>query len=165
MDDERTQSGDSMLRDSLEAHGLKMSDTGIPDEAPYILTAIRAVTGHYVRPAVSIPRTSPTALDQIDRRWHEEAEYLRIYARDGEFLLRTSDAGSEERGWLRLRDTVRTRLPSRIKSSTGYREFIAVSLDGRSLCAVSIEEDEDWIVTHVFTSEAHHTIPRRAENQ
>jgi hypothetical protein len=161
VDDEHANSSHSMLRNSLEAHGLKMSDKGVPNEVPDTLAAILAVTGYYVRPAVSIPCTAPDAPDQIDHRWHQEAEALRVYDRDGEFLLRTSNAESEGRGWIRLRDTVRTRLPSRIASSTGYREFIAVSLDGGSLCAVSVEEDEDWIVTHVFTGEAPHHAGRQ----
>ncbi|MEV5971805.1 hypothetical protein [Streptomyces sp. NPDC051921] len=108
------------------------------------------MTGIYVQPTSSIPHTNPDARDQVDFRWHAEAERIRIYDQDAEFLLLTSNPGSERRGWLRVRDTIRNRLPSRLADSTGFREFIAVSVDGRSLCAVSVEDDDDWIVTHRF---------------
>ncbi|MFD7323106.1 hypothetical protein ACFV9D_18745 [Streptomyces sp. NPDC059875] len=108
------------------------------------------MTGYYVEPTASVPHTASDARDQVDIRWHAEADKLEIHDANGEFLLRTSSPGSVRRGWLRVRDTVGDHLPSRITAATGYREFIAVSLDGRALCAVSVEDDEDWIVTHVF---------------
>ncbi|MGA5035851.1 hypothetical protein ACPCA8_02195 [Streptomyces capoamus] len=52
---------------------------------------------------------------------------------------------------MRVRDTVGTRLPSRIAEVTGSPEFVAVSTDGRRLCAASVEEYDYWVVLHEFS--------------
>jgi hypothetical protein len=86
----------------------------------------------------------------VDVLWHEEASRMGLFDRNREFLLFFWPSGSPTGEWRRMRDTVGTRLPSRIATATGNPEFIAASLDGRSLCAVSVEEYDDWIITHSF---------------
>ncbi|MFG2598460.1 hypothetical protein [Streptomyces sp. NPDC048462] len=49
-----------------------------------------------------------------------------------------------------MKDSVETGLPSRVASATGSPEFLALSVDGRHLCAVTSEEDEYWIVTRIL---------------
>ncbi|MFE7514989.1 PH domain-containing protein [Streptomyces sp. NPDC057540] len=86
----------------------------------------------------------------MDALWHAEADRLGILDSNGEFLLLATYPGSFTRGWIRVRDSIGGRLPSRIATASGSHDFIAVSLDGKSLCAVSAEENEHWIVTHSF---------------
>jgi hypothetical protein len=135
----------------LGEHGITVLDGALPSSAPPPLTAVRAVTGGYVQPAVAVPHSAPDLEERIDRNWHAQATRIGLHSGDGRFLLRLSNPGSEARGWLHVRDEIAERLPSRMASATGCREFIAVSLDGKHLCAVSLEDDEDWIVTHEFT--------------
>ncbi|MFF5919348.1 hypothetical protein ACFY8C_13465 [Streptomyces flavochromogenes] len=86
----------------------------------------------------------------MDALWHDEADRMGIPDGNGEFLLLATYPGSLARGWLKVKDLAGGHLPSRIAAASGSREFVAVSLDGKSLCAVSVEEYEDWIVTHSF---------------
>ncbi|MDQ1009870.1 hypothetical protein QFZ82_004355 [Streptomyces sp. V4I23] len=138
------------LRRQLAAHKIVVLGGATP-EAPTPLSAVLAVTGAYVTPRVRIPHMTPDRDERVDVQWHELAAQMHLFTDDGSFLLRLSNPGSESRGWLRVRDEMGVRLPSRLNSATGRREFIAVSLDGVHLCAVSVEDDEDWIVTHSFT--------------
>ncbi|MFF9849364.1 hypothetical protein [Streptomyces litmocidini] len=61
--------------------------------------------------------------------------------------------GGHGTGWIRVRDLVGTVLPSRIRAGTGLTEFMAVSVDGRIMCAVSDEEYDKWIIVHRFDEE------------
>ncbi|WP_329159670.1 hypothetical protein OHB49_10375 [Streptomyces sp. NBC_01717] len=142
---------DNEIRAALEKQGMLVIEGEIPATAPPPLSAILAVTGFYVQATVSIPQSDSDVEDQVDRHWHEQANRIRLYGDDGKLLLRLSDPSSEARGWIQVKDLVNERLPSRVAMATGYREFIAVSLDGKELCAVSIEDEEDWIVTHHFS--------------
>ncbi|MET9105452.1 hypothetical protein [Streptomyces zhihengii] len=58
--------------------------------------------------------------------------------------------GGSAVGWVRVRERVGSGLPSRVAAVTGSPEFIAVSTDGRRLCAASVEDAEYWIVVHGF---------------
>ncbi|MGW9447924.1 hypothetical protein [Streptomyces sp. NPDC055632] len=139
----------SELIDALARQGLD-EEADIPGEAPAPKKASLAVSGGNVQPTVTVPHKVPNARDRVDSLWHEEADRLRIFNERREFLLLATYPGSLTRGWIRMRDSIGTHLPSRIAAATGHRGFIAVSLDGTSLCAVSVEEYEDWIVTHSF---------------
>jgi hypothetical protein len=139
------------LRARLGEHGIIVLDGALPSSAPPPLTAVRAVTGAYVQPTVTVPHSAPDLEEIIDRSWREQATRIGLHSDDGRFLMRLSNPSSEARGWLQVRDEVAERLPSRMASATGCREFIVVSLNGKHLCAISLEDDEDWIVTHEFT--------------
>ncbi|MBX9424238.1 hypothetical protein [Streptomyces lateritius] len=108
------------------------------------------MVGYEVKPTKTILQTDPNMRERVDALWHEEAHRMGLIDRNGEFLLLFWFSGSPKREWRRMRDATSTRIPSRIATATGDPEFIAVSLDGRSLCAVSVEEYEDWIITHSF---------------
>lgn len=134
----------------LAAHHIKVIGGATPD-APVPRKAILAVTGGYVQPTVRIRHSRTDRFDAVDRHWQEQAKRLHLKTERNDFLLLLSNPGSEERGWLHVQDELSERLASRVHSATGRREFIALSLDGRKLCAVSVEDDEDWIVTHTFS--------------
>jgi hypothetical protein len=68
-----------------------------------------------------------------------------------EFLLIPGGPGSVSEGWFRVRDPIGIQLPSRIASVTGRPELMALSRDGKNLCAVSLEDDEYWVITHDFS--------------
>ncbi|MFJ4336847.1 hypothetical protein [Streptomyces sp. NPDC088915] len=153
---------DNSVLDLLEAlgrQGVVEAGGGVPETAPDLKTAFYAMAGYEVEPTTTVPQKDPDARKRVDALWHEEAERLGIFDQDGEFLLYAGYPGSRARGWIRMRDATGARLPSRIAAATGNQEFIAASLDGRSMCAVSVEEYDDWIITHSFETAEGRTGP------
>jgi hypothetical protein len=112
--------------------------------------AVLAVTGGYVQPVVSVRRESATAMESLDAQWQAFAAPLFASPAEG-FLLILGGPGSLSEGWFLVRDPIGVHLPSRIASVTGRPEFMALSRNGKNLCAVSVEDDEYWVVTHDFS--------------
>ncbi|MGW9447929.1 hypothetical protein [Streptomyces sp. NPDC055632] len=142
----------SGLLEALGRQGVVEADGGVPENAPDPKSAFHAMAGYEVEPTATVPQKDPDARDRVDLVWHEEADRAGLFDENGEFLL-FFWVPENPAGWLRVRDTTGTRLPSRIAAATGNQEFIAASLDGRSMCAVSVEEYDDWIITHSFEAD------------
>ncbi|WP_329414695.1 hypothetical protein OG563_18265 [Nocardia vinacea] len=140
------------LRQSLTSIGLAIcsdSTEGVPSPSQ----AMQAVNGGEVEPKYTVPYRSDDALGELDRLWHAEANAVSLYANAGKFLLILPGPGSSHAGWLCVQDTVGERLPSRIIAITNSPEFIAMSLDGKQLCATSREEYDYWVISHKFTEQ------------
>ncbi|WP_240661136.1 hypothetical protein [Streptomyces sp. WAC 01438] len=135
--------------DVLERCGLQFAGKA-EQGGPPVNSAIYAVTGLEVEPAVTIPASSPRAADELDAAWHHRASQVRLYGRDGEFLILPPVPGGSKVGWVRVKDPVGKNLPSRVGRVAGSPEFVAVSPDGRRLCAASVEDDDYWVVLHEF---------------
>ncbi|MET9376059.1 hypothetical protein ABZX98_18200 [Streptomyces sp. NPDC002992] len=114
------------------------------------MSAIYAVNGIEVQPAVAINDSLPDASAQLDRAWTAQTSAHHLYTKDNEFYILAPIARGHEIGWIHVRDPIGTDLPSRIHAGTGNTEFLTVSEDGRVMCAVSTEESETWIVVHRF---------------
>ncbi|MFC9287181.1 hypothetical protein [Streptomyces sp. NPDC057052] len=112
--------------------------------------AIHAVNGFEVEPVATIPATDPHAADELDKAWHHHAARASLHVENGEFLILPPMPGGSEVGWIRVKDPAGKNLPSRVSAATGSPEFVAVSVDGRHLCAVSVEEFEYWVVVRAF---------------
>ncbi|MFF2522701.1 hypothetical protein [Streptomyces liangshanensis] len=136
---------------TLEACGLVVLGRDASPSAPDVLTAIRAVTGVEVTPAVTVAESRADAAAELDRRWLATASALPLASGEGEFLVVPPGRGGSAVGWVRVHDPVGTGLPSRVAGATGSPEFLALSADGRHLCAVTSEEDEYWIVTRALS--------------
>ncbi|MFI9119361.1 hypothetical protein ACIGW0_08195 [Streptomyces bikiniensis] len=143
--------------EALGRQGVVETAGGVPETAPDSTDAFLAMAGFEVVPTRTVPRKDPDARERVDALWHEEADRMGLFggagngAGDRDFLLLVSRSPeSPTGGWHRMRDTIGARLPSRIAAATGNQEFVAASLDGRSMCAVSVEEYDDWIITHSF---------------
>jgi hypothetical protein len=121
-----------------------------PQDGPPVNTAICAVTGFEVEPVASVPASTPRAADELDEAWHHHASRAPLCAENGDFLVLPPVPGGSGVGWVRVKDPVGKSLPSRIAGVTGSPEFVAVSVDGRRLCAASVEEDDYWVVLHTF---------------
>ncbi|MEU1038507.1 hypothetical protein [Streptomyces sp. NPDC005907] len=135
--------------DVLERCGLEVTAETAPDGPP-VKAAIYAVSGFEVEPVVSIPASAPHALDELDGAWHHHAAQASLHGESGEFLILPPVFGGSEVGWIRVKDPVGKNLPSRISGATGSPEFVAVSVDGRHLCAASVEDSDYWVVVHEF---------------
>lgn len=135
----------------IENCGLSVLEKPARSEVVDPVTTMLAVTGGNVRPAVSVRRDSAASMDSLDSQWQSYASPL-LGSSAGEFLLILGGPGSIAEGWFHVYDPIGAHLPSRIASASGRPEFIGLSRDGARLCAVSIEDDEYWIVTHTFSS-------------
>ncbi|MGW2209297.1 hypothetical protein [Streptomyces sp. NPDC001781] len=133
----------------LQRCGLQVMQGDSIDSRP-INSAIYAVSGVDAEPVVSIPFSSPGAMSELSRHWHSQSSRFLFDGEDGEFLIMPPGPGGSKVGWVKVRDRVGVDLPSRIASVTGSPEFVAISLDGRRLCAVSVEDYEYWVVAHEF---------------
>jgi hypothetical protein len=89
-------------------------------------------------------------MESLDAHWQTHAAPL-LGSPTEEFLLILAGAGSIGEGWFRVNDPMSTHLPSRVASVIGRPEFMALSQDGARLCAVSLEDDEYWVITHEFS--------------
>ncbi|WP_367323546.1 hypothetical protein [Streptomyces sp. HUAS ZL42] len=136
--------------DVLERCGLQVLEQAAQNGPP-VMSAIYAVNGLEVKPVATIPTPSPDAAAELDAKWYHYASSVSLYDDNAEFLILPPGSGSSEIGWVRVRDTVGSNLPARIADVTGSPEFLAVSLDGRRLCAASEEEYDYWVVLHEFS--------------
>ncbi|MGW6768973.1 hypothetical protein ACWGBX_00935 [Streptomyces sp. NPDC055037] len=138
-------SGSPRWAKTLEACGLTVLGNEVPATTPSVLAAIHAVAGINVEPAVSV-----RARGELDRQWYALISgSLRTPSNDEFFILPPVKGGSKI-GWVRVKDSGGTDLPSRVADATGSPEFLTLSADGRNLFAISVEDDEYWIVVHTF---------------
>jgi hypothetical protein len=137
--------------DVLERSGLTVLEGPPPKDAPEVSAAIHAVAGFEVEPTAAIPASDPGATEELDKKWHQFARSGSLYDNQGQFLILPPASGGSLIGWVKVGDPVGERLPSRIATATGSPEFVAASLNGLHLCAVSVEDDEYWVVQHNFT--------------
>jgi hypothetical protein len=136
-------------RETLERCGLEVVAEP-PQDGPPVESALHAVNGAEVEPAVRIPGSGPGALGELGRRWHEHALMTRLFTASGDFLVMPPGTGGSRIGWVRVRNRVGGNLPSRVAEAVGAPDVVAVSVDGRRLCAATAEEDCHWVVVHEF---------------
>jgi hypothetical protein len=103
------------------------------------------MTGVEVEPTLSIEKTGPAALGEVDRQWRTEAFDRLITSGVIEFFILPPGGGGVSVGWVRVRDATGVSLPSRVAQLTGSPELLTLSEDGSYLCAVTEEDDEYWI--------------------
>lgn len=137
-------------RDVLERCGLQVLEQAAQNGPP-VLSAIYAVNGIEVKPVATVPVSSPGAVGDLDAKWHIYASSVSLYDDNGELLILPPVSRGDGIGLVRVKDTVGRNLPSRIAEVTGSPEFLAVSTDGRHLCAASVEDYDYWVVLHEFS--------------
>lgn len=129
---------------------LVVLDVPPPSGVPGTSEAWRKVVNIETEPAARVSQSLPDALSEVDRQWLAQAERESLFAEDGSFLISVAGPGAFEAGWVRVRWPGNARLASTLVQDEGSLEFVAMSTDGRVLCAVTTEEYDFWIVTHVF---------------
>ncbi|MEU7559213.1 hypothetical protein [Streptomyces eurythermus] len=112
---------------------------------PSVAEAFRRVMHVEAKPAEKIPCDTPDIADKINEAWDARARNSGVLGEDGTFLV----AGSLKYGWVRVRLTMESCLHS-MHDSDGDLLFIARSLSGHRVCAVSREGSEYWILEEEF---------------
>ncbi|MFF3759554.1 hypothetical protein [Streptomyces sp. NPDC002185] len=130
----------------ISATGLTVSDAPAPDDAPSVEEAWQSVINWEVEPVAKIPLTHPRALQEADRQWRAHALDEDLFSADGSFLLSISGTGSWSFGWAMVKWAPGVGLSARLVNRGEVLNFVAMSLDGKSVCAVTEEDDDYWIV-------------------
>ncbi|ALO95835.1 hypothetical protein [Streptomyces olivaceoviridis] len=116
-----------------------------PESEPSVTKAFNRVMNVSAKPIERIPRNEPDIAEKVNTAWAAHARNAGVLADDGSFLA----AGSLEYGWLQLRLTSASNIYS-LRQPDGDLLFIARSLSGHRVCAVSREESEYWILEEQF---------------
>ncbi|MET8029454.1 hypothetical protein [Streptomyces avermitilis] len=137
--------------DLLTRCGLQVVEDPVADGITPIEKAIQAASGVTVEPTATIPLSSSEAMEELDLQWHHYASFISLRTTGGEFLIIPPGPGGSKVGWVEVKDPYGHSLPSRVCRETGSPEFLALSTDGRHLCAVTVEDEDYWVVTHEFS--------------
>lgn len=128
----------------LAKAGLEVLAQGVAEELPSYARAFKAVVNVEVVPRATVARSAAGAPAEADRLWLEHARAAAVIDGEGRFLVRGAD-----RDWVRVRLTPRTALSAALVPGA-CSMVIAMSPDGRRLCALTEEDDDYWIVVHRF---------------
>lgn len=128
----------------LAKAGLEVLAQGVAEELPSYARAFKAVVNFEVVPRATVACSAPGAPAEADRLWLEQARTAAVIDDEGCFLVRGAD-----RDWVRVRLTPHTALSAALVPGAGSM-VIAMSPDGRRLCALTDEDDDYWIVVHRF---------------
>ncbi|MEU9163528.1 hypothetical protein AB0D29_25090 [Streptomyces sp. NPDC048424] len=135
----------------LAPAGLATAAGYAAEGAPSYARAFQVVVNVEVEPRATVPRRAPEASARADRLWLEHARAAAVIDEEGCFLVRGAD-----QDWVRVRLTARTALSAALPPNGGGM-IIAMSPDGRRLCALTEEDEDYWIVVHDF--HAHRASP------
>jgi hypothetical protein len=131
----------------LREAGLSVLDGAWTGKVPNPWAAWRLIIGGDVIPAARITDGEDHAhLHEVESEWERIAESAALFGGGGEFLISVSGVGSVDAPWALVRREPRMRLAHVLAPYPGEPEFVAMSVDGRSVCGVTTEEHDVWIV-------------------
>ncbi|MFC7306297.1 hypothetical protein ACFQVC_18995 [Streptomyces monticola] len=132
------------LKEKIRSGNLEVVEIYRNQTGPTIEQAWMKMANIDVEPVDTVPLSS-SDLAQITQLWLNRAQAGGIIEDDGTFLLTAVTTGSSGVGWVRVRLTPDTDM-SRLTDDRGNIEFIARSSDGKSICGVTSEEYDYWVV-------------------
>ncbi|MFI5523879.1 hypothetical protein [Streptomyces platensis] len=135
----------------LTSAGMLISNQEPKQGVPEATTALHAVNGMEAEPTVSISRNAPDSLECLNQHWKQQSEAAHLYSTSGVILVCSPAACPADVGWLRVQDPMRgENIASRLVQAKGSPTFLTLSEDGRHLCAISVEDEDYWIVSREF---------------
>lgn len=134
----------------ISSSGLVLGDVPPPVGVPKTSEAWRRVVNIAAEPVVKVSQSHPDAMGEVDRQWLAQAKKESLFAEDGSFLISVAGPGAFDSGWVCVKWSENVRLASVLVQDEGSPEFVAMSSDGRFLCAATTEEYDFWIVVHTF---------------
>ena len=131
----------------LQEAGLDVVDQAWSGALPGPMSAWKRVIGGDVRPT-GVVRTSDRVdfRSDVESKWERLARRAGILGGSGGFLISIAGVGAVEAPWALVRETAQLDLAGKLSVGRESPEFVAMSLDGESVCGVTGEEDEIWIV-------------------
>ncbi|GAA2412908.1 hypothetical protein GCM10010420_47950 [Streptomyces glaucosporus] len=134
----------------ISSSGLVVRDTPPPSGVPAASEAWRKVANIETEPVIKVSQSLPDAMSEVDRQWLAQAKKESLFAEDGSFLISVAGPGASEEGWVCVQWPGSASMASTLFQAERSPEFVAMSMDGRVLCAVTTEEYDFWIVVHEF---------------
>ncbi|MFJ9826800.1 hypothetical protein ACIRSU_20875 [Streptomyces sp. NPDC101160] len=126
--------------------GLAVSNDPAPADVPSVSEALRSVANWEVQPTATISLSDPDPLQEVDQQWHNLADLNGLFESDGSFLLSISESGASSLGWAVVKWSPGAQLAPRLARPGEGLDFLAMSRDGKVVCAVTEEEYDYWIV-------------------
>ncbi|MFI6287827.1 hypothetical protein ACIBCM_24295 [Streptomyces sp. NPDC051018] len=140
--------------------GLTPLGESAPEGVPTVDQALLSVTNMEVRPTRTVPVDSPDAWGEVDRQWLSLARDNALFTEDGRFLIVLPGPGAVESGWVPVQWVDGVEISSRLSHRKENVDFLAMSLDGKVLCAVTEEDSDYWIILHEFSCPGCPSLPR-----
>ncbi|MGW9434541.1 hypothetical protein [Streptomyces sp. NPDC055607] len=130
----------------MTATGLTVSGDPAPVGVPSVIEAMQSVANWEVQPVAEVPLSHPEALQEVDRQWYTQSTHNGLFGEGNSFLLSISGSGSSAFGWVVVKWVPGAELAPRLARAEEGLDFVAMSMDGRVVCAVTEEEYEYWII-------------------
>jgi hypothetical protein len=111
------------------------------------MVAWRVIIGGTVEPVAAIPygdRDMP--IIEVQRKWEEVSAESGIFGEQGVFLISVSGVGASKAPWAQVRRGRHLQLAHMLPSEMPEADFVAMSMDGTTVCGVTNEEWDFWIV-------------------
>jgi hypothetical protein len=130
----------------LERAGLHVVRDAAELDVPDPMEAWAQVVGGRVVPATTIAAASVSSLEDVNRAWAELARAAQVIGESGEFFIAVAGVGSATLPWAHVRTDGEARMAQVLGLVPGEPEFVAMATTGTTICAVTTEEDEYWII-------------------
>ncbi|MGP3981416.1 hypothetical protein [Streptomyces sp. KR80] len=129
----------------LQSSRLEVLEIQGNQPGPTVDDAWTVVANINISPKAKAPRDH-VGRESVNTVWQSQAESAGVFSTNGEFLITAVTTGCSQVGWVRVRRTPEIDV-SALTDDQGGIEFIALSPDRQTLCAVTTEEYEYWIVS------------------
>ncbi|WP_223731095.1 hypothetical protein [Streptomyces purpurogeneiscleroticus] len=136
------------ILDRISATGLTILKRPIPTDITTTEQAWQKVNNIETEPATEVPIKSPDALSRLDQSWLAECANGPLFTKNGEFYISIGGPGSLKVGWTAVQWSQNIRMSNALIRDDGHLEFVAMSIDGNYICAVSTEDEDYWIIEH-----------------
>ncbi|WP_438486878.1 hypothetical protein [Streptomyces sp. S186] len=140
---------EQILIEKLESAHLEVIDICGNTSSPTVDEAWRKMANVNTLPSATVPCSLKESHAEVNRIWFDQVESGGIFGPSGSFLVTAVTTGSGDVGWVRVQCTEGTDM-SRLTDDQDGIEFIARSEDGSSICGVTTEEYDYWIVNTSF---------------
>lgn len=135
-------------RTVLEAAGLTVLDESWSGNVAEPSAAWRPIIAGSAVPTTTIRHDEADVLARVDAAWYQLACSSGVLDGHGEFLISVAGDGAAAESWAHVRcDHAPTLAEAMEPGWSGGGEFAAVSMNGRVVCAVTVEEYEYWVLT------------------
>jgi hypothetical protein len=132
----------------LEAAGLTVLDESWSGNVPEPSAAWRPIIAGSAEPSSTIRHDAPDVLKRVDAEWYRQARAVGVLDGHGEFLISVAGDGAAAESWARVRCSAAPTLAEAMEPGwSGGGEFAALSMSGRVVCGVTVEENEYWVLS------------------
>ncbi|HZP52130.1 hypothetical protein [Actinocrinis sp.] len=135
----------------LERAGLSVIDPAWDGARIAPMAAWKLVIGGDAVPAATVRFDDGGGyLCDVESTWRELSAQAGLFGEKGEFLIGVAGVGAATAPWALVKLNPRSDLAGQLAPVHGNPEFVAMDVESRTVCGVTSEEYEVWIVTGSF---------------